>query len=554
MADLPKILARPNIAEVGLPRTNAQAFGAGLFGTLAEVTAAMQEKQKPIDAAKQASEYEIAIEDLKNEIQSEPDPNKWRDVFVGREAELRQKMLGAMTDSGVKEAFTLHVNRNLGRHVIDLNDKSIKASHQKQLGDIETVGKTLARQAAEAQYEWLRSSYLNTYNAMINAAATPTAIGGRAVPAAITPKEAEAKKQKFGEMVEKSRAYFRIETDPEGLKTALQKGEYPSLSGPEREALKNHAEASIDRRIRLSKQAEADRVDALNTALLNANVSGQLKIGDVMLMPDEQLPFKDKRFWVDRLTQQAKADGKEDNPFEKSDGATRARVLSGVLTRPGEWTTEKILSFMGQGLSVTHANQLVNMHQDLIKPKAAGSDPFKKYDPLNSTLATLDGLRRSYAFTKEGQNQKVSDANAAAALRLKNDEEYQKVADRIIQRAQMGENPRAVLQQEMKPYFDQKTKDWMDDILNWFTAPLQATDKKIAPSSSPAVKAEEKRQLERLNNLDQSMQRYREALSKTDDDEAARAFLERHGKAITPDTIKRTKEHLKKRAGAATEY
>lgn len=583
MADLPRIFARPDLPFVGLPRTNPNNYGAQVFGTLAQVTAAMAEKQKPIDAARQASEYDIAMEDLKNQVAADPDPNTWRDTFMQREAELRARILENTPDAGVKEAFELHRTRNLARHTIDISQKGIKASHLKQLGDIEIVGNTLAQQAANTLDEGLRATYINTYNGMLAAAAEPTAIGGLTVPGALTAKDVEQRRLKFAENVEKGRAYAMIERDPDGLIEALKTpANFAVLTGPERNALKNHAEETINRRKRLAKEAEQERVDQLNTNLLEKNVAGQLTIGEVLSIPDDVLGFKNKQFWVDRMTQQAKEEGKEKDPFEKSDGATRAQVLAGVLGNPSQWPTEKILGYMGQGLSTTHALQLVNIQKDLIKDKT-GNNALKKYDPLNTALSTLDGLRRSYAFTKEGQDEKVTDANAAGDLRLKNDEAYQRVVDEVIRRSQGGEDPRMVMQQLMKPYFEQKTKGWFESISNWFTAPMQTTDKTVTPPNlataetiqtpsgpiridknlspqerqdiikkfggsarSPEIVAAEKKQIEGLNRLDAASARYRTALE-ADPDEAAREFLARNGKLITPDTLNRAKQYLKNR-------
>lgn len=246
MADLPRIFARSEIPQVGLPRTTAEAHGAAIGRGLAELGAAMVEKQKPIDAAKQTSEYEIAVADLKNEIQAEPDPNKWREQFIAKEGELRQKMLGEMGDPRVKDALLLHINRNLGRHVIDLNEKSIKASHAKQLGDIQTVGETLARQAAETQDEGLRSSYVNTFNAMISAATTPTAVGGRAVPGALTPKQGEEQKQKFQRDILKGRFTALALSNPSLAIAEHNRGAYQALDPDDRARILEQARRKID--------------------------------------------------------------------------------------------------------------------------------------------------------------------------------------------------------------------------------------------------------------------------------------------------------------------
>lgn len=209
MADIPRILTPQRLPEVDLPRTSGREFGAQVFGELAHGMAhlshAMREKQKPIDAARLSSEYDIAVDDLKNEVQSDPEPNNWRDTFMTKEPQIRQKMLEGVTDPEVKRALGIHIERNLGRHVIDLSSKGVAASHVKQLSDIETVGNTLARQAAEATDKGIRDSAVGAYSAMITAASQPTMIGGRAVPGALNAKQAEEKRAKFQVDVLKNR-------------------------------------------------------------------------------------------------------------------------------------------------------------------------------------------------------------------------------------------------------------------------------------------------------------------------------------------------------------
>ena len=160
-----------------MPRTNPNAYGAQVFGTLAEITAAMRDKQKPIDAAKQISDYNIAVNDLKNEVQADPDPNNWRQEFVKREAQLRQSMLDQISDSGVKEAFSLQTARSYDTHINDISEKGIRASHDKQRAEVLTVGDTLAQLAADATDPRARESFINTYNSMVRASASPTTVG-----------------------------------------------------------------------------------------------------------------------------------------------------------------------------------------------------------------------------------------------------------------------------------------------------------------------------------------------------------------------------------------
>jgi len=203
MPELPRYFAQPGLPSLRLPEK--QDVWGPVFGAMAQLTEAMREKQLPIDAARNASAYDVAMEDLKNEVQAEPDPNNWRDVFIRRETELRKGMLESVADPRVRNALSLHVERNLGRHIIDVSDRGIKASHVKQLEGILTVGNALALQAAQSSDESIRQGAVNTYNAMIASASQPTIISGRAVPGAIDAKQATLLREKFQVDVLKNR-------------------------------------------------------------------------------------------------------------------------------------------------------------------------------------------------------------------------------------------------------------------------------------------------------------------------------------------------------------
>lgn len=507
-----------------------------------QIGAALKAEQRPIDATAEIAKWNVTAEDLKNKVQAESaDPNTWRNDYIVQSAQKKAEQMDEIQDPLQKQALQIHINKTQDNHIIELSKQAGLAARQQALGKMEVNGNALAEHAARTTDPRLAEIDKQEFRSMISLAESPQMIGGKPMPPALTRVEAEKARQKWDETVEKNRAYYKIESDPKGLIEELQNPEkYKVLTGPERNALKDHAEATINQRARLAKGAEQERIDHLNSNLLEQNVAGSLKIGDVLAMPDSVIPFKDKHFWVDRLTAQQKHDDKEIDPFEKSDGATRALVMNGVLTDPVNWTQDKILSYMGKGLSNTHALQLVNLQKELTKEKKEGGS--HKYDPLNTALDTLNGLRRSYMFTKEGQDDKVTDATAGGKLRMKNDEEYQKVVDKVMAGAQAGEDPRAVMQEAMKPYFEQKTKGWFERWSNWLTTPLQAT-----PTRPHEVIEAEKKQIEGLNKLDAASQRYRQALDNPD--EAARQFLLQNGKVITPETLKRTKDYLKSKTG-----
>jgi hypothetical protein len=177
-----------------LPVAQAQKqrpVNAEIFHTLAELASDIAQKQKPIDAARQQSEYDIKVDDLKNSLAAEADPNTWRDKFMQQEQVIRKDMLGQITDGDVQKALIIHADRQYGNNVRNVTEAQIKASHAKQLGDIESVGATLQIQAAQTDDPQVRASAINTYRSLISTAAQTTTVGGRPVPASITPKAAE---------------------------------------------------------------------------------------------------------------------------------------------------------------------------------------------------------------------------------------------------------------------------------------------------------------------------------------------------------------------------
>jgi hypothetical protein len=581
MGDLPRILARPELPDVQLPRTNPNAYGASFFGQAAQAAAMFQNIDDAAAEAEARKTIAVTREQIKGTLEQSnddyQDPQVYHSTASGQAEEIYQRALKSTKSDKARALIADGLAPFLVAAQSDVKHVYREKQLDKAKGDSMLYLETVRGELAQASRPMdIQNKELELVQHMQDA----TRAG------LYKPAEAVKLVRDLKHNIEKDRAYLRVDRDPEGLIEDLKDPKsYSVFSGPERNAVRNAAESVINDRKRLSKEAQQEVVDQFNTRLLERSVAGQLKITDVLAIPDNAMTFQSKKLWIDRLERQARHD-KDTDPFEKSDGATRGRVMAGVLTNPREWPQEKILGYMGNGLSNNHALQLVNMQKDLVKDKG-GDAALKKYDPLNRALNTLDGLRSSYAFTKEGLDEKVTDAKATAELRLKNDQEYQKVVDEVIRRAQGGQDPRVAMQELMKPYFEQKTKGWFESISNWFTQPMQSTDKKLGPAPAnaatadviqtpsgpiridknvspqeretiikkfggapstpaPALKAETGAQIGRLNQLEESSQRYK-ALLQADPDEAARDFLTRNGKLVTPETLEKTKQYLKNR-------
>jgi hypothetical protein len=227
MGSLPRYFAEPNLPSLSLPKQ--QDVWGPVFGEMAGLAHAMIQKQKPIDAARYSSEYDIAMEDIKNQVEAEGDPNTMRDRFMEKEREKRTEILGQVADAETQRAITEHADRRYGPNVINVTERQIKSSHATQMGQIAVVGKTLAKQAGETDDPTVRASAIGTYNAMVASASSTTMIANRMVPASISVKDAEKMKADFLLDVLRDRSKFLGEVNPYKLREEYRNGVYKSL-------------------------------------------------------------------------------------------------------------------------------------------------------------------------------------------------------------------------------------------------------------------------------------------------------------------------------------
>ncbi len=299
------------------------------------------------------------------------------------------------------------------------------------------------------------------------------------------PQEQARLKDKMAHDVDRERGYVMLENNPQSLLDALKDNatatkNFPNLDGSERQTLKEHAQDELSKLKSQAKAAEHERVDEINRDFLEANDAGHLTKGQVLKSP---LPFESQRFWIDRLNAQTKSAAKgEPNPFEKSDPATRGFVMRGILTEPEKWDQNRVLSYMGRGLSVGHALQLSRLLTE--KNKKTGDLP-PSYTPLRRSVDTLEDLRKSFAFVELSPGETIT-----AEIRAKNDREYEKVLDKLQEPLPPGKTHRDVLDEAMKPYYENKARHWYDFL--WTPRTPQAAEhaKQFAPGTvTPAERA-----------------------------------------------------------------
>lgn len=261
MGDLPRILAQPNIPRVDFPRVNPGAMGAP-WASLAELGAALRERQAPIDAAQQSSDYNIMADDLKNEVVAEGDPSTWRQTFLAREAENFSQMQQGIQDPRVKQAVALHRARVIDEHIKDISARGLRATHANQQAVIEKVGNDLAQQAATTTSDSLRNSYIESFNSLVNASAQPVRIGDKTIPGALQdPRKQEEVKAKFQQKFLSFQADGEIERDPSAFLRNLQSGKYDQLDPDKRRLHRNAANSAISGAIALDNRDQKAKTE-----------------------------------------------------------------------------------------------------------------------------------------------------------------------------------------------------------------------------------------------------------------------------------------------------
>ena len=298
MADLPRIFATPNIPFSGpLARTSPESFGGGVFHTIAQLADAMAVKQKPIDAAKASSEYDIQVNDAINALQANPDPNTWRQELMQKEKEIRATITAAYPDSEVQKVFNLHADRNYGNNVNKATSLQIAASHGKQLGDIEVLKNGLAQQIAMTDDPIQQETYRRTFNATVDTAAAPTVIQGRPTPASISPQRAEQLRFEFDKKIVTSRAEIELDANPSQFIKSLDTSKYAMFTPEEKRIYKGHANATI--RQDIATQESQLRLDERKAD------------SNIQIMIDQKRPIEDIQAKLEEYTAAGVFGGKE---------------------------------------------------------------------------------------------------------------------------------------------------------------------------------------------------------------------------------------------------
>jgi hypothetical protein len=268
--DLPRILARPDLPTVALPRVDAAAAGrpwAQLSQAAEDWGRALKEKQLPIDAALAASKYDVMMNDAKNEVAADPDINNWRPNLAKKQQEIQQKVLEGVTDARVTGALQLHAARTFGAHINDMTERAKVVARDKQLGDLDRLGNSQALIAAREDNPTLRASAFRIYESALASAETPVMVGGQVdpatgrktggqlIPATIKPDEAEKLRQAFPVKVLTNRMEILAKSpemsNQDKLDDEVRAGVYDSVPGGEvakyLEMARSHQETLINK-------------------------------------------------------------------------------------------------------------------------------------------------------------------------------------------------------------------------------------------------------------------------------------------------------------------
>lgn len=328
MPDLPRILARPDLPTVSLPRVSAQAAGAPwaeLSQAAGKWEVALRERQTPVDAALEVSKYNIKAEDWKNEAQvteqQQPDgtttyvpadPSTWVQNWQTKQAAGLKEQISTITDPRVKAFLQIAANKSLDEHVKDLNNKALTASQAKIVNDVTVAGKSLARQAADAQSDELRKQSVDLFEGLVKTAESPTRIGNKIFGPAWVKGEGAKAREAFTQEYYSHKADGEIERDPPQFLQELKAGAYNALDSDKRRQLESHANAAITSGNSSYKRTQAEKEEAAGREIqmmVDKRVSTDLiqqKLQEFTV--NKVMDSKTRNYWDDRLMRGEKAD------------------------------------------------------------------------------------------------------------------------------------------------------------------------------------------------------------------------------------------------------
>jgi hypothetical protein len=146
---------------------------------------------------------------------------------------------------------------------------------------------------------------------------------------------------------------------------------------------------------------------------------------------------------------------KAENPFLNSEPKTFADVISGLYMDIDSWNREKIIAYLGKGLSTKHVLYALNDYERLTTIPAPKRD---------SQLAL--GIQILNRASKEGMFIGKDLKEATDQEIINNYSMHAKTLSELLNRT--DEDPIEVTKELMKPYVDRKIENWLKQSWRWF--------------------------------------------------------------------------------------
>lgn len=456
--DLPRIWAKPNVPTYpGLPRVTGESYGAGVFNVIGEGADAfikIQDTADRMEAARVAGEAtETIAGTIRNNNQQIADP----DEFVTRTSadidSAHKTARDSLKNDRARKLFDDATANDLAKAKKAIEFDRYRKTGEQALGDLELSRKQMLDNYARADTPEERRAMVEGYGTLLGVAQKNGLMKPDKVVEEGNKFIKDADNARAGEMLFKNPRLFKaiVETDE-------AKKQFPGLSGQELYTWGQRATELIKEREQENSKAEKEKKEKVNQEMLSAITAPGASLvklrENVRSRIGKDLEAAPAEHWIGKIDSMIKAsqkEPKERDPFKTSDGATLARVMAGVTRgetdKDGKlvWDDDKILALMGNGLSVPHALQAVNI------ARRAEKDPPGTLTPLKMAQQSWSKQQSSLSFI----TQEEAKSGGPEAI-MKNSREAQKIWDAVM--ARPNEDPRVVLEELMQPHYDSKIK------------------------------------------------------------------------------------------------
>lgn len=495
------IFARPE--AYGLEAANA-------LTTLGAVTEKLQDAAARAEAIRSTAEAQQEWQGIIKKNDDEiGDHSKFVDDTSRAIQEAYNSRIAKATSRKARELIEQNLSDNLiGANVL-IQDRGRSKLKDKAIGDFVEGSKQIINASVSSGGENLEGAY-RMFGDLL---------GAMRANNFLTEQQTKLAAIKFGEDFDNARAGHLLTTNPKRLEALMafdasikpgsgEKKNFPSLDGGNLYTWGQRAKEMQRENDAAEAKVRREQIEKINREMLVGITAPGANLGLIRenvrkLVSEGKLDAAPGEHWIDQIDQMMAAKvraAKEDNPYEKSDWETLAMVTRGILMEPEKWTQQRVLSYMGRGLSVRDAEKWAN---------SVG----READPvLGQVMESLKYFRQQNAFLTADERK-----NANVDSMLQNNLRYMELVDKLTQRSGIGvqgrkEDPRKVMEELMQPYMNEHVKHVLSPS-TW-----------IAPSE-----ATRKEEIE------------------------ARQLMVRNGMPITPESLKKTIEMMRLEKGGLGE-